>query len=110
VSAQLPIQFTPPPADVRAGTHPAWQQHQPTSREGAESVRPTLADRQAAVLATIRARGGCTIHEIATRLRVPDGTASARVRELTLQGRIRDGGTRRKNPHSGVRAIVWVAA
>jgi DNA-binding MarR family transcriptional regulator len=73
-------------------------------------VRPTLADRQAAVLATIRARGGCTIHEIATRLRVPDGTASARVRELTLQGRIRDGGTRRKNPHSGVRAIVWVLA
>jgi DNA-binding MarR family transcriptional regulator len=64
----------------------------------------------AKVLATIRARGGCTIHEIATRLRVPDGTASARVRELTLQGRIRDSGTRRKNPHSGVRAIVWVAA
>jgi hypothetical protein len=105
---QLPLDFAVP--DVRAGTHPAWQRHQPTSREGAEHVGRTLADRQGAVLALIRRRGGCTIHEVAVALDIPDGSASARIRELTLMGRVADSGTRRKNDHSRVRAIVWRAA
>jgi hypothetical protein len=110
MATQLPLPLHPAPASVLDGTHAAWQRHQRTSREGAEHVQPSLGDRQQAVLEIIRARRGCTIHEIAVRLGVPDGSASARVRELTLQGRVRDGGTRKRNPHSGVSAIVWVAA
>jgi hypothetical protein len=102
---QLALSLTPPPPSVREGTHAAWATRSDTSREGAAHVQRDLGARQAAVLAVLRSRPS-TIHEVATALGIPDHSASGRIRELTLLGRIEQTAERRKNP-SGVRAAVW---
>jgi hypothetical protein len=53
---------------------------------------------------------GATIHQAAHLLAIGDHQASGRIRELVLRGLVVDSGQRRRNPHSGLRAIVWRAA
>jgi hypothetical protein len=96
-----------PSHSVADGTYPGFQTHSETSREAAAHVHRTgsAASQRGRVLAQL-GRGPATIHELAAMLDVVDGTASARVRELTLAGEIERTAFHRLNP-SGVRAVLW---
>ena len=81
-----------------------------TSREAARSVEPKASALRLRVLAEIQIRGttGATCDELEQAMSLSHQSASARIRELGLKGKIRDSETRRKT-RSGRAAIVWVA-
>lgn len=78
-----------------------------TSMEAADSIAPHVTRLARDVLDAIK-REPATCWEIENRLRYSHQTASARIRELFLKGRIHDSGARRKTG-SGRNAIVWAA-
>lgn len=79
-----------------------------TSIAAAALVEPITAAMQKLVLTAVTDAGpnGITVVEMATRYDQDRMTVQPRFSELRRQGRIVDGGMRRKNP-SGVSAIVW---
>ncbi len=87
------------------GGVPPWRDTE-TSLAAAVSMLPHVSRLGGRVLAEIRQAGGLTCAEVEERLRLAHQTASARIRELALQGVIEDSGQRRRTP-SGRRAIVW---
>lgn len=76
-----------------------------TSEAAAESVRLDAGEMRARVLGYIR-RVAATCDEIEVALGMRHQTASARIRELALLGRIVDSGIRRQT-RSGRFAVVW---
>ena len=81
---------------------------QPTSQQAATSMKPHAAGLEAVVLDCIRLSGeGMTCDEVEAKTKMPHQTASARVRGLALDKRIRPSGKYRKT-RSGRNAIVWV--
>lgn len=88
------------------GTPPHVQGNE-TSREAAESMRQPGVSIRARVLEFIARRGlqGATDDEIERVLGLRHQTASARRRELVLQGLLEKGGTRLTR--AGRRAAVW---
>lgn len=81
-----------------------------TSRAAAESLPSRGADLRARVLGYIVGRGqdGATCWEIERSLAFIHQTASPRIWELRLAGRVADSGQRRMTG-SGRQAVVWVA-
>lgn len=79
-----------------------------TSQSAGESIEPSACVLRERVYLCI-ADGGATCDEVEQRTGLRHQTASARVRELALSGRIRDTGQRRKT-RSGRNAAVWVAS
>jgi N6-adenosine-specific RNA methylase IME4 len=78
-----------------------------TSIAAAVSVAPSAGQMRSRVLVEVRARGGATCDEVEGALKMQHQTASARIRELVLDGRLADSGERRLTK-SGRRAAVWV--
>ncbi len=78
-----------------------------TSIIAARSVTESADQMRSRVLVAIREAGGATCDEVEVSLEMKHQTASARIRELQLEGRVRDSGTRRKT-RSGRPAVVWV--
>ena len=68
-----------------------------------------LTDRQKAVFDEITAsyHEGRTLFEISENLDKPVNEISGRVTELAGRGLIRDSGSRRENPKSGKKGVVW---
>ncbi|MBI4208559.1 MAG: hypothetical protein HY538_02485 [Deltaproteobacteria bacterium] len=85
--------------------------HQETSKEAAESLRTYAKSLALKTLHYIQSQGsyGATCWDIEKNCRMRHQTASARIRDLVKQGRIRDSGMRRET-ESGRRAIVWLAS
>ena len=79
-----------------------------TSREAAESAKPTAAYLRAKVLDVIEHSNGLTADECAGRMRLTPFSTRPRCTELSRLGLIRDSGARRENV-SGKTAIVWMA-
>ena len=81
-----------------------------TSRAAAESLPSRGADLRARVLGYIVGRGadGATCWEVERALAFIHQTASPRIWELRLAGRVADSGQRRITG-SGRQAVVWVA-
>jgi predicted HTH transcriptional regulator len=78
-----------------------------TSRDAAESMRPHVRSIADDVLAFIR-EGSATCDEVEEHLALRHQTASARVRDLVKDGKIRDSGARRPT-RSGRMARVYIA-
>ena len=87
-----------PPPHARGST---------TSAAAADSITDVAGSLRARVLGHIAGTGGSTCDEIEAALDLRHQTASARVRELALLGRVRDAGGRRRT-RSGRQAVVWV--
>lgn len=82
-----------------------------TSREGANAIQPKVSGLHAKIMTILHKNGleGATNCELRKAIgNIENGTMSARLRELVLQGRIMDSGFTRK-AQSGVSQIVWVA-
>lgn len=81
-----------------------------TSIEAAEAIQPMLGRLQRMALTRIIAAGdsGMTAEEVANALQCDRVAIQPRTTELARKGLIRDS-ERRRNNHSGKRAIVWVA-
>lgn len=79
-----------------------------TSREAAVRIKPSAKSLREKVYEAIRRDNGLTCDEVCAILRIGGNTARPRIRELVLEGRVRDLGQRRKLP-TGRNAIVWVA-
>jgi hypothetical protein len=88
-------------------TYPATPGHADTdtSRAAADSMEPHVTDLAAKVLEAINVSPK-TCFEIETALGLSHQTASARIRELAMAGRVVDCGLRRRGP-SGRNSIVW---
>lgn len=80
-----------------------------TSVAAAASLAPSAGQLRSRVLVEVRERGGATCDEVEQALRMQHQTASARIRELVLDGRLVDSGERRLTK-SNRRAAVWVVA
>lgn len=80
-----------------------------TSKAAAESMKPKAASLRSQVLSFIEDKRvwGATDDEIEVALGLRHQTASARRRELVLEGLVCDSGTQRKT-RSGRSATVWV--
>lgn len=78
-----------------------------TSIIAARSVAESADQMRSRVLVAIREAGGATCDEVEVSLGFRHQTASARIRELQLEGKVYDSGTRRKT-RSGRPAVVWV--
>lgn len=80
-----------------------------TSLVAARSVAPSAGQMRSRVLVEIRERGvaGATCDEVEQVLQMQHQTASARIRELVLEGRLVDSGYRRPT-RSGHPAVIWV--
>lgn len=80
-----------------------------TSKEAAKSVEPKAAALRVRILAELQCRGtfGGTCDELEQAMSLSHQTASARLRELALAGKIEEGG--RRKTRSGRSAIAWVA-
>ena len=89
---------------------PPFEKQSDTSRAAAATIEPRADTLRGQVLAIIRASGfkGMTDAEVERALGLRHQTASARRRELHLQGLVGTEGVR-KNP-SGAMAQVWKAA
>ncbi|MCA1379516.1 MarR family transcriptional regulator [Bradyrhizobium sp. BRP05] len=88
---------------------PGFVRYSDTSMAAADSMltdAPTLRDN---ILAFIRREGDATCDEVEVRCNLTHQTASARIRELVLQGKLVDTGDRRKT-RSGRKARVYEAA
>ena len=83
-----------------------------TRRDSFQAISESLGDRKREVYAAIWIRNklgmGYTAAEIALCLDKPVGPITARLRELRLDGFIKDSGDRRVNPETGRRQTVWV--
>ncbi len=90
------------------GGNPPHVKDSDTSLAAAESMAETGRQVREKVFRHITLSGGSTCDEIELALNMRHQTASARVRELALTGRIRDSGNRRKT-RSGRQAVVWTA-
>lgn len=79
-----------------------------TRRAAHEAVKPSLRDRQLAVLIAIRRRGedGATADDICADLRLTRNSVAPRFVELRDLGKIRETGARRKTP-TGAWAAVY---
>jgi predicted ArsR family transcriptional regulator len=97
--------FTPPPAAPYGG-HPPFEKSSDTSRAASESVDVSAGTMRAKVLEAIKLHRGMTCDQIELHLGLRHQTASARVRELVLMGKLRDAGIRRPT-RSGRMAAVW---
>lgn len=99
---QQPLDLYPARAGAKVATGP--------SRAAAEGVTASAKrhDTHAQILATLRDHGPATADEIADRLGLDRLYVRPRVSELRATGRVRDHGTRRKNP-GGRTATVWEA-
>jgi len=86
---------------------PPYVRHSDTSKAAAESVRESAPTMRERVLTCIRHNGNLTCFEVEQILSMAHQTASARIRELALKGKIRDSGKRRATG-SGRKAVVWV--
>jgi len=94
--------------DLYGGTPP--HVHRDTSIDAAERILPEVTALASKVLWHIqRSFTGATCWEVEQALELAHQTASARIRELQLKGRIKDSGLRRKTG-SGRKAIVWYPA
>ena len=80
-----------------------------TSIMAAEEIKPHLGRLQAEVYSYLlkQEAGGATCHEIAQMLGLSLQSATPRVYELRLKGKVRDSGHRRLTPTQRL-AIVWV--
>jgi hypothetical protein len=79
-----------------------------TSEAAAEMVKPSIAERQAKVLAVLRSLGPSTGEEIAHRLGWEVYRTLPRLTELKNGGKARKTAERRQN-ESGATATVWEA-
>lgn len=89
---------------------PGFEKSSDTSKLAAESIAPKAGRLRASVLAEVRDRGvdGTTCDEVEVALSLRHQTASARIRELALNGSIVDTG--RKRPTRSKRpAVVYCA-
>lgn len=92
---------------VAYGGKPPRVRGSDTSEAAADSVRGVTGQLRARVFAFIGAQAhGATCDEVEASLGLRHQTASARVRELSLAGVIRDTGERRRT-RSGRNAAVW---
>jgi hypothetical protein len=85
-----------------------FQKHSDTSRDAAESMRPTAATLREAVFNYLFGRGsdGATDEEIQIDLDMAGNTERPRRRELQEAGKVRDSGMRRTTK-TGRQAVVW---
>jgi predicted transcriptional regulator len=106
-----PTLFELPPATdyKRYPDFPGYAQRD-TSFAAAKLFEPKAGTLRAKVLAELQVRGsfGATCDEIEQAFGMSHQTVSARVRELSMGGKIRDSGGRRPT-RSGRNAICWVA-
>lgn len=79
-----------------------------TSTAAATSIEPHVTRLAELVMELLRLNSG-TCWEVECALKMSHQTASARIRELWLKGRVQDSGRRRKTG-SGRNAIVWEVA
>ena len=88
---------------------PGWS-NPTTSKDAAKSMEPKAAALRLRMLAEIQVRGtfGGTCDELEQAMSLSHQTASARLRELALAGKIVDSGDKRKT-RSGRAAIAWIA-
>lgn len=86
---------------------PGFMKESPTSRAAAESMMISAASLRGLVLAYIGKTSGLTCDEVEVGLGLRHQTASARITELKLAGRIRSIG--RRPTRSGRYAEVWIA-
>lgn len=77
-----------------------------TSKEAAVSIAETAGSLRETVRCEIIYHRGATCDEVEAALDLRHQTASARIRELFLQGKIYDSGQKRKT-RSGRSAVVW---
>lgn len=80
-----------------------------TQQEAWGALNPKIGERQAVVLSELQ-RGPATLFELTERLMLPVNRVSGRITELHDKGMIADTGTRRINPQSGKRGIVWAVS
>ncbi len=82
-----------------------------TSMMAAEEIKPHLGRLQSEVYSYIVKQevSGATCHEIAQMLNLSLQSATPRVYELRLKGKVRDSGHRRLTPTQRL-AIVWIQA
>lgn len=80
-----------------------------TSEDAAQQMRATAATLRAKVLRVLADRGPSTCDEVEVALGMRHQTASARIRELFLMGRIIDSNMKRRT-RSNRKAIVWSLA
>jgi len=92
---------------ARYPARPGFVRDSDTSREAADSVEQHVSELCGRVLAVIGRSDGATCDEVEATLDLRHQTASARIREMFLAGKIRDGCERRLT-RSGRRATVWV--
>lgn len=81
-----------------------------TSIEAAKRMEPKAAALRLRVLGEIQVRGdfGATCDELVAAMGLLSQSASARLRELFLKGKIKDSGKRRLTRYDR-NAIVWIA-
>lgn len=87
---------------------PPFQPHSETSKDAADSIRPSTASLREKVYALIASSSGMTDEEIQVALDMNPSTERPRRIELVNAGRVRDSG-RTKATRSGRQAVVWVA-
>ena len=98
--------YTPPPKYPYAPPHRGIE----TSIEGAKKIAPKCNGLHQKIIMLLRDVGGMNNCELREAIgNIENGTMSARIRELVLQGKVRDSGVKRKGK-SGVSQIVWVLA
>jgi hypothetical protein len=95
-------------ADPVLRRYPDTPGYQPTdtSKAAAESMEPHVTRLAGLVLDYLKFRGARTCEEVEQGLGFRRSTASARITELKLKGKIEDTGERRPT-ESGRKAIVW---
>lgn len=91
------------------GGRPPFQETSDTSEDAADSLLEIALTVRGNVYRKIRDTGinGMTCWEVEQELGLSHQTASARIRELNLKGKLRDSGYRRRTG-SGRQATVWV--
>jgi predicted transcriptional regulator len=77
-----------------------------TSEDAAHQMRASAASLRAKVLRVLTERGPSTCDEVEVALNMRHQTASARIRELAIAGRIVDSNVKRRT-RSKRKAIVW---
>ena len=78
-----------------------------TSEGAADDIADNAANLRMRVFLYIEAKGGATCDEVEQSLGMKHQTASPRIRELCLDGRIRDSGERRET-RSGSSARIYI--
>lgn len=96
---------------LKMRSDPPFVRGSDTSEAAAESIAGDVEALRAIVFSCICSAGerGRTCDAVERRLSMLHQTASARVRDLVLMGKIVDSGVRRRT-RSGRKAVVWIAA